>query len=318
LLDLAQQGQLSNPEVLERQVHRMLADSRGVTTLVEDFTAQWLNLRRLDEVQINTVVFPNYDLSLIEGFRQETQLFVADTIESNSSVMELLGADHSYLNERLADHYGVEGIYGSRFRKTQLPNRNQRGGLLSMGALLTVTSYPGRTSPVLRGKWLLDNLLGTPPPPPPANVPILPDAEAGEVPTSIRERLARHRADPVCASCHVVIDPLGFALENFDVIGGWREHDEVGNPVDPDGSYPGGVKFSGFADLRDWMMDRPGQFSHTLTEKLMTYALGRRVEYYDQPVIRKIVSDAADQNYSWSSLITGIVKSPPFIMSTTR
>jgi mono/diheme cytochrome c family protein len=318
LLNLAQQGQLSNPEVLEQQVRRMLADSRGVTTLVEDFAAQWLNLRRLDEVQINTVVFPNYDLSLIEGFRQETQLFVADTIESDSSVMELLGANHSFLNERLADHYGVEGIYGSRFRKTQLPNRNQRGGLLSMGALLTVTSYPGRTSPVLRGKWLLDNLLGTPPPPPPANVPILPDAEAGEVPTSIRERLARHRADPVCASCHVVIDPLGFALENFDVIGGWREHDEVGNPVDPDGSYPGGVEFSGFADLRDWMMDRPEQFSHTLTEKLMTYALGRRVEYYDQPVIRKIVSDAADQNYSWSSLITGIVKSPPFIMSTTR
>ena len=318
LLDLAQQGQLSNPEVLEQQVQRMLADSRGVTTLVEDFAAQWLNLRRLDEVQINTVVFPNYDLSLIEGFRQETQLFIADTVEANSSVMELLGADHSYLNERLANHYGVEGIYGSRFRKTELPNRNQRGGLLAQGALLTVTSYPGRTSPVLRGKWLLDNMLGTPPPPPPANVPILPDAEAGEVPTSIRERLARHRADPVCASCHVVIDPLGFALENFDVIGAWREHDEVGNVVDPDGSYPGGVEFSGFADLRDWMLDRPQQFSHTLTEKLMTYALGRRIEYYDQPVIRKIVSDAAEQDYSWSSLITGIVMSPPFLMSTTR
>ena len=318
LLDLAQRGQLSKPEILEQQVRRMLIDTRGVTTLVEDFAAQWLNLRRLDEVQINTVVFPNYDLSLIEGFRQETQLFIADTIESDSSVMELLGANHSYLNERLANHYGVEGVYGSRFRKTELPNRNQRGGLLSMGALLTVTSYPGRTSPVLRGKWLLDNMLGTPPPPPPANVPILPDAEAGEVPTSIRERLARHRADPICASCHVVIDPLGFALENFDVIGAWREHDEVGNPVDPDGSYPGGVEFSGFADLRDWMMDRPEQFSHTLTEKLMTYALGRRVDYYDQPVIRKIVSDAAEQDYSWSSLITGIVMSPPFLMSTTK
>ena len=316
LLDLAERNELSNPEVLEQQVRRMLADTRGVTTLVEDFAAQWLNLRRLDEVQINTVVFPNYDLSLIEGFRQEAQLFIADSIESDSSVMELLGANHSYLNERLANHYGIEDIYGSRFRKTDLPNRNQRGGLLSMGALLTVTSYPGRTSPVLRGKWLLDNMLGTPPPPPPANVPILPDAEAGEVPTSIRERLARHRADPVCASCHVVIDPLGFALENFDVIGAWREHDEVGNLVDPDGSYPGGVEFSGFADLRDWMMNRPEQFSHTLTEKLMTYALGRRIEYYDQPVIRKIVSDAADHNYNWSSLITGIVMSPPFLMST--
>ncbi|MBT3860251.1 MAG: DUF1592 domain-containing protein [Gammaproteobacteria bacterium] len=318
LLELAESGQLSNPEILEQQVRRMLADSRGVTTIVEDFAAQWLNLRRLDEVQINTVVFPNYDLSLIEGFRQETQLFIADTLQSDSSVMELLGANHSYLNERLANHYGVEGIYGSRFRKTELPDRTQRGGLLAQGALLTVTSYPGRTSPVLRGKWLLDNMLGTPPPPPPANVPILPDAEAGEAPTSIRERLARHRADPVCASCHVVIDPLGFALENFDVIGGWRDHDEVGNLVDPDGSYPGGVEFSGFADLRDWMMNRPDQFAHTLTEKLMTYALGRRIDYYDQPVIRKIVSDAAEQDYSWSYLITGIAMSPPFLMSTIR
>ncbi|MEX0963515.1 MAG: DUF1592 domain-containing protein [Pseudohongiellaceae bacterium] len=318
LLELAEQKQLSKPEVLEQQVRRMLADPRGVTTLVEDFAAQWLNLRRLDEVQINTVVFPNYDLSLIEGFRQETQLFIADTLRSDSSVMELLGAQHSYLNERLANHYGVEGVYGSRFRKTELPDMNQRGGLLAQGALLTVTSYPGRTSPVLRGKWLLDNMLGTPPPPPPANVPILPDAEAGEVPASIRERLARHRADPVCASCHVVIDPLGFALENFDVIGGWREHDEVGNAVDPDGSYPGGVEFSGFADLRNWMLDRPQQFSHTVTEKLMTYALGRRIDYYDQPVIRKIVADAADDNYSWSSLVTGIVMSPTFLTSSTH
>ncbi len=318
LLALAERGELSDPQVLEQQVRRMLADKRGVTTLVEDFAAQWLNLRRLDEVQINTVVFPNYDLSLIEGFRQETQLFIADTLQADTSIMEMLGANHSYLNERLANHYGVEGIYGSRFRKTELPDRNQRGGLLAQGALLTVTSYPGRTSPVLRGKWLLDNMLGTPPPPPPANVPILPDAEAGEVPTSIRERLARHRQDPVCYTCHTVIDPLGFALENFDVIGGWRDHDEVGNPVDPDGSYPGGVEFSGFADLRDWMMNRPDQFAHTLTEKLMTYALGRRIDYYDQPVIRKIVRDAAEENYSWSSLITGIAMSPPFLMSTTR
>jgi len=318
LLDLAESGQLSDPGVLNQQIRRMLADKRGVTTLVEDFASQWLNLRRLDEVQINTVIFPNYDMSLIEGFRQESELFIADTIESDASIMELLGADYTFLNERLARHYGIEGIYGSRFRKAEFPDTHQRGGLLGHGSLLTVTSYPGRTSPVLRGKWLLDNLLGTPSPPPPPNVPVLPDAETGEVPTSIRERLARHRQDPVCSTCHTVIDPLGFALENFDVIGAWRDFDEVGNPVDPNGNYPGGVEFTGFVDLRDWMLDRPERFAHTLTEKLMTYALGRRIEYYDQPVIRQIVRDAAADNYSWSSLVLGIAESPPFIMSTTQ
>ena len=317
LLELAEQGQLTDPVIYEQQVRRMLADSRGVSTLVEDFAAQWLNLRRLDEVQVNSVVFPNYDMSLIEAFGQETQLFIADTLESDTSVMELLGANYTYLNERLANHYGVEGIYGSRFRKATLPNSNQRGGLLAQGALLTVTSYPGRTSPVLRGKWLLDNMLGTPPPPPPANVPILPDAEEGEVPTSIRERLARHRQDPICFTCHTVIDPIGFALENFDVIGGWRDFDEVGNPVDPNGKYPGGVEFTGYADLRDWMLGRPQRFAHTLTEKLMTYALGRRVDYYDQPMVRQIVRDAEAENYSWSSLVLGIVESPAFLMSIT-
>ncbi len=315
LLDLAEQNRLSDPQIYQQQVQRMLADSRGVETLVEDFAAQWLNLRRLDEVQINTVLFPEYDMSLIEAFAKESQMFVAETIKTDASVMELLGANYSFMNERLATHYGVDGIYGSRFRKAILPNTDQRGGLLSQGALLTVTSYPGRTSPVLRGKWLLDNILGTPPPPPPPNVPILPDAEAGEMPTSIRERLARHRADPICSTCHTVIDPLGFALENFDVIGAWREFDEVGNPVDAAGNYPGGVEFSGFADLRDWMLDRPDRFAHTLTEKLMTYALGRRVEYYDQPTIREIVRQAADRDYSWSSLILGIVQSPAFTMS---
>lgn len=315
LLDLAEQGRLSDPQVYQQQVRRMLADSRGVQTLVQDFAAQWLNLRRLDEVQINTVLFPDYDVSLIEAFGTETEMFIAETIETDASIMEMLGADYTFMNERLAQHYGVDGIYGSRFRKADLPNSTQRGGLLSQGALLTVTSYPGRTSPVLRGKWLLDNMLGTPPPPPPPNVPILPEAEAGEAPTSIRERLARHREDPICSTCHTVIDPIGFALENFDVIGAWREFDEVGNPVDAAGNYPGGVEFSGFADLRDWMLDRPDQFAHTLTEKLMTYALGRRIEYNDQPMIREIVRNAARQDYSWSSLVLGIVESPAFTMS---
>jgi hypothetical protein len=315
LLDLAEQGQLSDPRILEQQVRRMLTDSRGVATLVEDFAAQWLNLRLLDEVQINTVLFPQYDMSLIEAFGRETELFIAQTINNDASVLELLDANYSFLNERLARHYGVEGIYGSRFRMTEFPDSSQRGGLLAHGALLTVTSYPGRTSPVLRGKWLLDNLLGTPSPPPPPNVPVLPEAEAGQVPTSIRERLARHRQDPVCATCHTIIDPLGFALENYDVIGAWREFDEIGNPVDTDGSYPGGVQFSGFADLRHWMTGRPDQFTHTLVEKLMTYALGRRLEFYDQPTIRDIVRQGAADNYSWSSLVLGIVESLAFTSS---
>ena len=317
LLNLADAGRLTEPSILREQVKRMLEDPRSVETLVDDFAAQWLNLRRLEEVQINTVVFPEYDLALMEAFEQETQLFIAETLRTDASVMDLLGAQYSYLNERLASHYRIPGVYGSRFRKVALPDASQRAGLLAQGALLTVTSYPGRTSPVLRGKWLLDNMLGTPPPPPPANVPILPDAEAGKLPTSIRERLTRHRVDPICSSCHTVIDPLGFALENFDVIGAWREYDEGGNPVDTNGTYPGGVVFAGFGDLREWMLGRPERFAHTLTEKLMTYALGRRVEYYDQPAIRQIVRTAAEQNYSWSSLIIGIVESPPFLMSIT-
>ncbi len=318
LLQLAEQGRLSDPVIYEQQVRRLLADSRGITTLVEDFAAQWLNLRRLEEVNINTVLFPQYDVSLIEAFARESEMFVADSIRTDSSIMDLIGARHTYVNERLARHYGISDVYGSRFRRVEIPDTTQRGGLLAQGALLTVTSYPGRTSPVLRGKWLLDNMLGTPPPPPPPNVPILAEASSGDAPSSIRERLAQHRVDPVCSSCHVVIDPIGFALENFDVIGAWREFDEAGNPVDPNGNYPGGVEFAGYADLRDWMLERPDQFAHTVTEKLMTYALGRRVEYYDQPVIRKIVREAAEQDYRWSAIVLGITNSAPFTMSRAQ
>ncbi|MEQ8955059.1 MAG: DUF1592 domain-containing protein, partial [Gammaproteobacteria bacterium] len=316
LLQLAEQGRLSDPAVYEQQARRLLNDPRGIHTLVNDFAAQWLNLRRLDEVQINTVLFPEYDVSLIEAFRQETEMLLAHTLRNDASIIELLGADYSFVNERLAVHYGVPAIYGSRFRRVDLPDTQQRGGLLAHGALHTVTSYPGRTSPVLRGKWLLDNLLGTPPPAPPPNVPALEETEGGQIPASIRERLAQHREDPVCSTCHTVIDPLGFALENFDVIGAWREYDEAGIAVDPRGNYPGGVEFGGFADLRDWMLDRPERFAHTLTEKLLTYALGRRVEYYDQPVIRDIVRNGADNDYRWSDIVLGIVTSAPFTMST--
>lgn len=315
LLELAERGRLSDPAVYDQQVRRMLADERGVNTLVEDFAAQWLNLRRLDEVTINTVLFPHYDVSLLEAFGRETELFIRETLRTDSSILDLLNADYTFVNERLARHYGVEGIYGSRFRKVELRDNTQRGGLLAHGALLTVTSYPGRTSPVLRGKWLLDNMLGTPPPSPPPNVPTLTEVNTGQTPKGIRERLAQHRSDPVCSSCHTVIDPIGFALENFDVIGAWREFDEVGNPVDPSGNYLGGVEFAGFADLRDWMLERGDRFAHNVTEKLMTYALGRRVEYYDQPVIRQIVREAASENYSWSSILLGVAKSAPFKMS---
>ena len=315
LLALAEQGSLSDPKIFEQQVMRLLTDDRGIDTIVEDFSAQWLNLRRLEEVNINTVLFPEYDVSLIEAFEKETKLFIASTLREDTSILELIGADYTFVNERLARHYGIDNVNGSRFRRTRIPDTEKRGGLLAQGALLTVTSYPGRTSPVLRGKWLLDNMLGTPPPPPPPNVPILAEASSGDAPSSIRERLAQHRSDPICSSCHNVIDPLGFALENFDVIGAWREFDEAGNPVDPDGSYPGGFEFKGFSDLRDWMLDRPEQFAHTLTEKLMTYALGRRVEYFDQPVIRQIVRNAAQNDYRWSSILLGIVSSPTFMMS---
>lgn len=315
LLQLAERGQLSDPRIYSQQVQRMLSDKRAIDTLVTDFAAQWLNLRRLDEVNVNTVLFPEYDVSLIKAFARESELLIADTLENDRSIIELLSANYTYANERLATHYEIDGVYGSRFRKVPLPDNSQRGGLLAHGALLTVTSYPGRTSPVLRGKWLLDNILGTPPPPPPPNIPILAEASRSEAPASIRERLAQHRADPVCASCHVVIDPLGFALENFDVIGAWRNFDETGNSVDPNGSYPGGVEFNGYTDLRDWLLGRPDRFAHTLTEKLMTYALGRRVEHYDQPVIRDIVRNAASDNYRWSAIILGITTSPSFTMS---
>ena len=316
LLDLAGRGQLTDTEVLEEQVRRMTADPRAVDALVRDFAAQWLNLRRIEEVEINPQVYPNFDESLLEAFQHETELFIAHTVREDRSVLELLDADYTYLNERLALHYGVPGIYGSRFRQVTLPDLEQRGGLLAHGSLLAVTSYPGRTSPVLRGKWLLDNFLGTPAPPPPPNVPLLADTDPGDVPATIRERLAQHRNSPVCAACHTTIDPLGFALENFDAIGGWRTVDEGGHPVDARGAWVGGGDFAGFTDLREWFLNRPERFVHTLTEKLMTYALGRRVEYYDQPSVRKIVRDAAADDYRWSSLVLGIVTSPPFLIST--
>ncbi|MCH7934179.1 MAG: DUF1592 domain-containing protein [Gemmatimonadetes bacterium] len=316
LLDLAERGQLANPEVREEQVRRMLADPRAVSALVDGFAAQWLNVRRVGEVVVDPLVYPNFDESLLEAFQRETELFVGNTLREDRSVLELLTADYTYVNERLARHYGFPGIYGSRFRRITLPDLEQRGGLLAQGGLLAATSYPGRTSPVLRGKWLLDNVLGSPPPAPPANVPEFPENEPGTTPKSVRERLELHRADFACATCHATIDPLGFALENFDAIGGWRTVDESGNPIDALGSWPGGRELHGFSDLRAMLVDPPERFVGTVTEKLMSYALGRRLEYYDRPAVRRIVQRSKADDYRWSSIILGIVESPSFLMST--
>jgi hypothetical protein len=245
-------------------------------------------------------------------------MFVASTFREDRGVTDLLNADYTFVNERLARHYGIAGVYGSRFRRVQLPNHDQRGGLLAQGALLVTTSYPDRTSPVLRGKWLLNNIFGLAIPPPPPGVNTTLETKPGVLPPSIRERLAKHRTETACNSCHSVIDPLGFTLENFDVIGGWRTIDESGKPVDASGTTTSGKRIEGLAGLRAALLDEPDQFPHTVTEKLMAYALGRRLEYYDRPSVRKIVADAAAHQYRWSSLILGIVKSPEFLMRTSE
>ena len=315
LLDLAERGELSKPAVLDQQVRRMLADPRATANLVDDFAAQWLNLRRVGEVTAHPDVYPDFDDNLLNAFRQETALFIASTLDEDRSVSDLLRADYTFVNERLARHYGIQGIYGPRFRRVTLPNPDERGGLLAHGALLATTSYPDRTSPVLRGKWLLDNIFGVQVPPPPANVDTtLPEIRPGTVPPTIRERLAQHRSNPACASCHAVIDPPGFALEHFDAIGRWRTIDEAGRPVDATGTTATGKTVEGLAGLRALLLQQPDRFPTTVTEKLLAYALGRRLEYYDRPAVRQIVRDAAPHDYRWSSLILGIVNSPTFLM----
>jgi hypothetical protein len=315
LLDLAERKQLTRPGVLEAQARRMLADPRATRALVDNFGAQWLNLRRVREVIVHPDIYPDFDDSLLEAFEQETKLFLASTLREDRSVRDLLRADYTFVNERLARHYGIPGIYGSRFRRVTLPNLDQRGGLLGHGAMLATTSYPERTSPVLRGKWLLDNILGTPPPPPPPGVSTtLTEPKAGTLPPTIRQRLDEHRKSATCASCHALIDSLGFALENFDATGGWRTTDESGKPVDASGRTIGGDVLTGFTGLRTALLAQPQRFPSTVTAKLMAYALGRRLEYSDQPAVRQIVNDAARDDYRWSSIVVGIVKSPTFLM----
>jgi Protein of unknown function (DUF1592)/Protein of unknown function (DUF1588)/Protein of unknown function (DUF1585)/Protein of unknown function (DUF1587)/Protein of unknown function (DUF1595)/Planctomycete cytochrome C len=319
LLDAAERGELSKTATLEQQVRRMLADPRAVSALVDDFAAQWLNLRRVGEVVVHPDFYPDFDDNLLDAFKQETELFIASTLREDRPVAELLGADYTFVNERLARHYKIPGIYGPRFRRVTLSNPDQRGGLLAQGAILATTSYPDRTSPVLRGKWLLDNIFGVYVPPPPPNVDTsLTEVKPGTLPPTIRERLAQHRTNPICGSCHAMIDPPGFALENFDAIGGWRTIDESGKPVDAVGTTVGGAQVNGLRGLRELLLRRPEQFPTTLTEKLLAYALGRRIEYYDRPAVRQIVHSAKTEDYRWSSLILGIVNSPAFQMRASR
>jgi Protein of unknown function (DUF1592)/Protein of unknown function (DUF1588)/Protein of unknown function (DUF1585)/Protein of unknown function (DUF1587)/Protein of unknown function (DUF1595)/Planctomycete cytochrome C len=318
LLTLAEHGELKNSATLEKEIHRMLADPRATDAMVNNFAAQWLNLRRVEEVVVDPVKYPLYDESLLQAFQKETEMFVASTFQDDRPVNELLSANYTFVNERLARHYGIPGVYGTRFRRVELPNHDQRGGLLAQGALLVTTSYPDRTSPVLRGKWLLNNIFGLAIPPPPPGVNATLETKPGALPATMRERLAQHRTDASCNSCHSVIDPLGFALENFDVVGGWRTTDEAGKPVDASGTTASGEKINGLAGLRAALLEEPGQFAQTITEKLMAYALGRRLEYYDEPAVRKIVHEAAPRDYRWSSLVLGIVESPEFQMRASR
>jgi hypothetical protein len=311
LLGLAERDELGRPEVLAAQVRRMLADPRS-RSLVTNFAGQWLHLRNLESITPDLRLFPDFDDNLRQAFRRETELLLEEVLREDRSVLDLLRTDHAYLNERLAKHYGIPHVYGSRFRRVELGDGGVRGGLLRQGSVLTVTSYATRTSPVIRGKWVLENILGTPPPPPPANVPALKDNTVSSS-LSVRERLAAHRAEVACAGCHNLMDPVGFALENFDAVGRWRATEE-GRPVDATGGLPDGSRFEGVDGLERALLRRPEVFVGTLAERLLTFALGRGVEHFDAPAVRKVVRGARAQGYRFSSLIVGIATSTPFRM----
>ena len=311
LLEVAARGELHQSRVLERQTRRMLADGRA-RSLAVTFAGQWLYLRNLDSFTPDLRLFPDFDDNLRQSFRRETELFFEAVLRADRSVLDLLHADFTFLNERLAKHYGIPHVYGSRFRRVALDRESQRGGLLRQGSILTVTSYATRTSPVIRGSWVLGNLLGTPPPPPPADVPALKENSVSAI-LPMRERLAEHRANAACASCHNLMDPVGFALENFDAVGRWRTVEE-GRPIEVAGGLPDGSTFEGVAGLEEGLRKRPDLFVGALTEKLMTFALGRGIELSDGPAVRQIVREARVKEFAFSSLILGIVHSSPFTM----
>jgi Protein of unknown function (DUF1592)/Protein of unknown function (DUF1588)/Protein of unknown function (DUF1585)/Protein of unknown function (DUF1587)/Protein of unknown function (DUF1595)/Cytochrome C oxidase, cbb3-type, subunit III len=312
LVSVAARGKLHEPAELERQVRRMLADPRS-QALSTNFAAQWLYLRNLSGASRDLRIFPNFDDNLRQGFRQETELFFDSIVREDRSALDLLRADYTFVNERVAKQYGIPGVEGDYFRRVSLPGEERRG-LLGQGSILTVTSYATRTSPVLRGKWLLENVLGTPVPPPPPNVPALAENQAGDKPRSVRERMEQHRKNPACAVCHNIMDPLGFALENFDATGAWRTETEAHTAVDASGVLVDGSKVDGPVSLRNALLGHSDLFVGTLTEKLLTYALGRGLEYYDMPSVRKIVRESSNSDYRFSSIILGIVNSTPFQM----
>ncbi|MEO8593518.1 MAG: DUF1592 domain-containing protein [Candidatus Solibacter sp.] len=312
LLDLAVAGKLRQPAVFEQQVRRMLRDPRS-QALVDGFVNRWLELNKLSGVVPDTELFQEFDENLRDAMAQETRTFVENEVRDDRSVANLLTANYSYLNERLARHYGIPNVYGSHFRKVTLAD-GKRGGLLGQSSVLTVTSYPNRTSVAIRGRWLLSNLLGAPPPPPPPNVPGLAEAGADGQPKSLRERMEVHRRDAACAGCHRRMDPMGFALENFDALGKWRAVAD-GVPVDASATLPDGTKFDGAAGLRNVIGRHPEDFARTFSEKLLAYALGRGLEYPDLPAVRRIARDAGQKEYRWSSVILGIANSTPFRMS---
>jgi hypothetical protein len=313
LLAAAIDGRLSEPPTLEQQVRRMLADPRA-DALVTNFAAQWLYLRDLSARRPNDRLFPDFDEGLRQALVRETELFFGSILREDRSLLDLLNADYTFVNERLARHYGIPNVYGSHFRRVSLGPDSVRAGLLGQGSILTLTSYATRTSPVVRGKWVLENILGAPPPPPPPNVPALKEAGEGGKILSMRERMAQHRANPVCASCHARMDPLGFALENFDAIGRWRGRDESGTAIDASGVLPDGTKLAGASGLRSVLTARGDQFVTTLTEKLLTYAVGREIGPQDAPAVRAIVRRSAADHQRLSSVIQGIVASTPFQM----
>jgi hypothetical protein len=316
LLDTAIHGRLKQPEVLDKEVRRMLAHQRS-EAMVNNFAEQWLYLRNLASVSPDARMFPDFDDNLRQAFRRETELFFESIMREDRSVLDLLRANYTFVNERLAKHYGIPNVYGSRFRRVTFDDNDVRGGLLSQGSVLTVTSYATRTSPVLRGKWVLANILGAPPPPPPPNVPVLKERAETDKPLTMRERMAEHRANPACAGCHKLMDPVGFALENYDAVGRWRTT-ENGAPVDSAGGLPDGSSFQGAAGLRKALLSRPEIFVTTTTEKLMTYGLGRGVEDFDAPAVRRIVRDAQKNDYRFSDLVLGIVRSIPFQMRSSQ
>lgn len=318
LLGLAEAGRLHEPEVLEAQVRRLLTDPRS-SSLTTNFAAQWLELRNLE-----TAVRPGepfsvaFDESLRQSMLRETELFIDGVVRDNASVVELLTANYTYVNERLAEHYGLSEVTGSHFRRVSLPAETQRAGLLGHGSVLTLTSHAIRTSPVLRGKWILNNLLGTPPPDPPPNVPVLDDSRNQAKRPTLRARMEQHRNNPACSACHAMIDPPGFALEHFDAIGRWRDVDVSFNPIDASGRLPDGRGFEGVAGLRSALTERPERFVATVTEKMMTYALGRGLDYYDMPTVRRIVEEAAADDYRFHTVILEIVTSDPFLMRRSQ